>query len=192
MSEVTDSESQQQEAMGEDDRGGDRDKGEATVDDQGTVEEEAEQQTPTTAKQAGHTQKHQVFRKEEMTPFQAYVVSALKEDTAAEDEDVLFCKNIIPVLKRLPLAKKATVKLQIHQILYNAEFSCEYHEIKRIYVTLWVWFGFSLLLCLYRGISFCLSPVSRLHSCSPVTSVCLFTLNSLPRLARHVFDCFRV
>ncbi|KAJ8334015.1 hypothetical protein SKAU_G00413340 [Synaphobranchus kaupii] len=125
MDEVRDRESLQQE-------GEERDMEEASDNNPGipdTVEEvemqgecQPESEAPRRPRQAVHTRKHQSY-KEEITPFQAQLVSALREDTQAEDEDVLFAKTLVPTLKRLPPNKKAAVKLQIHQLLYDAEYS---------------------------------------------------------------------
>ncbi|KAJ8379072.1 hypothetical protein AAFF_G00231630 [Aldrovandia affinis] len=42
---------------------------------------------------------------------------------SSSDEDELFFKSLVQTLKRLPPPKKAAAKLQIHQLLFDAEFN---------------------------------------------------------------------
>ena len=40
-----------------------------------------------------------------------------------EDEDSLFCRSLVPWLKRLPSQSKAFIRLQIEQLLYQTRFT---------------------------------------------------------------------
>ena len=46
-----------------------------------------------------------------------------KQTEEPEDEDSLFCKSLVPRLKRLPSQSRAFVRLQIEQLLYQTEFT---------------------------------------------------------------------
>ncbi|XP_049442249.1 uncharacterized protein LOC125894709 isoform X2 [Epinephelus fuscoguttatus] len=74
-----------------------------------------------TTRQHAHTRKHNAFQRQEITNFQAQLVASLQEEK--KDEDFLFAKSIVPNLPRLLAIKKGAVKLKIHQLLYDAEFS---------------------------------------------------------------------
>lgn len=45
------------------------------------------------------------------------------EDVNYDDEDSLFCRSLIPRMKRLPCSRKYMVRLQIEQLLYQTEFT---------------------------------------------------------------------
>ena len=50
--------------------------------------------------------------------------SQIAESSAEpEDEDSLFCRSLVPRLKRLPSQSRAFVRLQIEQLLYQTEFT---------------------------------------------------------------------
>jgi hypothetical protein len=42
------------------------------------------------------------------------------------DEDHHFLLSLLPSLRRLELSKKAFLKLQIHRLMYEAEFQCKW------------------------------------------------------------------
>ena len=42
------------------------------------------------------------------------------------DEDHHFLLSLLPSLRRLELSKKALLKLQIHRLMYEAEFQCKW------------------------------------------------------------------
>ena len=46
-----------------------------------------------------------------------------KQIEEPEDEDSLFCRSLVPRLKRLPSQSRAFVRLQIEQLLYQTEFT---------------------------------------------------------------------
>ena len=46
-----------------------------------------------------------------------------KQTEELEDEDSLFCRSLVPRLKRLPSQRRAFVRLQIEQLLYQTEFT---------------------------------------------------------------------
>lgn len=46
-----------------------------------------------------------------------------KQTEEQEDEDSLFCRSLVPRLKRLPPQSRTFVRLQIEQLLYQTEFT---------------------------------------------------------------------
>ena len=68
-------------------------------------------------------------RKERLSSFEERILGALEKAQApasqpppqAEDEDDLFFKSLLPALKRLPPAKRAELKLNIHRMIFEAE-----------------------------------------------------------------------
>ena len=46
-----------------------------------------------------------------------------KQTEEPDDEDSLFCRSLVPRLKRLPSQRRAFVRLQIEQLLYQTEFT---------------------------------------------------------------------
>ena len=46
-----------------------------------------------------------------------------KHNEEREDEDSLFCRNLVPRLKRLPSQSRAFIRLQIEQLLYQTQFT---------------------------------------------------------------------
>ena len=50
-------------------------------------------------------------------------IGAKRKQTEDEDEDSLFCRSLVPRLKRLPSQSRAFIRLQIEQLLYQTEFT---------------------------------------------------------------------
>ena len=48
--------------------------------------------------------------------------SANSQPAVEEDEDLLFCRSIVPTLRKLPARKNKLAKMQIQQVLFNIEF----------------------------------------------------------------------
>ena len=46
-----------------------------------------------------------------------------KQTEEPEEENSLFCRSLVPRLKRLPSQSRAFVRLQIEQLLYQTEFT---------------------------------------------------------------------
>ena len=42
-----------------------------------------------------------------------------------EDEDSLYCRSLIPILRELPLKKKRLAKLEIDELVYKREFDSD-------------------------------------------------------------------
>ena len=40
----------------------------------------------------------------------------------AEDEDSIYCRNLIPILKELPTKKKRLPKIKISQLLFDLQY----------------------------------------------------------------------
>ncbi|XP_068722407.1 uncharacterized protein [Montipora capricornis] len=49
--------------------------------------------------------------------------SKRKQTEDLEDEDSLFCRSLVPRLKRLPSQRRAFLRLEIEQLLYQTEFT---------------------------------------------------------------------
>lgn len=102
-----------------------------------SAKDEEEPTLPSNTPKHSHTGIHQAThsRHPQMSSFEQRLLKSVEaQETAAvfkltpvlqelEDEDSLFTRGLVPVLKRLNLQKKAEVKLKIHQLLYDAEFN---------------------------------------------------------------------
>ncbi|CAB1351119.1 unnamed protein product [Coregonus sp. 'balchen'] len=73
-----------------------------------------------------HTRRHRRYQPPDpLNSFQQRLLQAVERDAAQpdahreEDEETLVA---MPTLKRLPQPRKAAVKVQIHQLLFEAEF----------------------------------------------------------------------
>ena len=49
-------------------------------------------------------------------------MDAQLEEGQRENEDVLYCKSLVPIMKALPLRKKRAAKLKTSQLLFDLEF----------------------------------------------------------------------
>ena len=48
----------------------------------------------------------------------------LKED---DDEDALYCRSIVPIVRELPVKKRRLAKVKISELLYQIEFETDLH-----------------------------------------------------------------
>ncbi|XP_055796707.1 transcription factor Adf-1-like [Salvelinus fontinalis] len=77
-----------------------------------------------------HTRRHRRYQPPDpLNSFQQRLLQAVERDAAQpdahrkEDEETLFAMSLVPTLKRLPQQRKAAVKVQMYQLLFQAEFN---------------------------------------------------------------------
>ncbi|XP_055791077.1 replication protein A 70 kDa DNA-binding subunit-like [Salvelinus fontinalis] len=77
-----------------------------------------------------HTRRHRRYQPPDpLNSFQQRLLQAVERDAAQpdahrkEDEETLFAMSLVPTLKRLPQQRKAAVKVEMYQLLFEAEFN---------------------------------------------------------------------
>ncbi|XP_071221177.1 uncharacterized protein [Salvelinus alpinus] len=81
-------------------------------------------------KEQRHTRRHRRYQlPDPLNSFQQRLLQAVERDAAQpdahrkEDEETLFAMSLVPTLKRLPQQRQAAVKVQMYQLLFQAEFN---------------------------------------------------------------------
>ncbi|KAJ8368185.1 hypothetical protein SKAU_G00082130 [Synaphobranchus kaupii] len=69
-----------------------------------------------------------------LSPFERRIVGAIEAAASLTtptpaDPDQQFLNSLVPALQRLDPQRKALVKLKIHQLIYEAEFSCNTNDV---------------------------------------------------------------